>query len=136
VSSRDARPQRVLLGNLEPMVLLGMSRLLADGGVEVLPGEDGGTKALLTQVARDHPDAVVLGLETRTARELADEVRTAAPGTKLILWARDETEMQVFDPGSPTPRRIFEHVPDALLTELGSSPTGPGAAGGLDGGPA
>lgn len=137
VPSRDARPQRVLLGNLEPMVQLGMTRLLADGGVEVLAGEDGGTQALLTQVARLLPDAVVLGLEARAAaRELADEVRAAAPGTKVVLWARDETEMQVLDPGSAAPRRIFDHVPDALLAELGPTSTGPGGAGHPDGGPA
>lgn len=135
MSSRDAKRQRVVLGNLEPIVLLGMTRLLADGGVEVLAREDGGTDALVTQVARIHPDAVVLGLEARADRELADEVRAAAPETKLILWARDESEMQVFDPGSAAPRRIFDRVPDALLAELGPTSTDLGVADG-HGGPA
>jgi hypothetical protein len=36
----------------------------------------------------------------------------------VILWARDETEMEVFDPGSSTPRRIRMGVSEALLVEV------------------
>jgi hypothetical protein len=43
----------------------------------------------------------------------------------VILWARDEMEMQVFDPGSSAPRLIHASVSDALLRELGTrQPTG------------
>jgi hypothetical protein len=45
-------------------------------------------------------------------------VRIAAPGAKVIVWARDETELRVFDPGSHAPRRIRGSASDALLREL------------------
>ena len=44
----------------------------------------------------------------------------------MILWARDESEMQVFDPGNATPRRIQSTaVPDALLSELSADQADP-----------
>ena len=36
----------------------------------------------------------------------------------MILWARDEDEMEVLDPGRPTPRRVVTAVPEALRSEL------------------
>jgi hypothetical protein len=41
----------------------------------------------------------------------------------VILWARDETEMEVFEPGSAAPRRVATAVPDALLSELSNVST-------------
>jgi DNA-binding NarL/FixJ family response regulator len=106
----------VLLGHLEPMTRLGMQSMLASGGVEVVSeGSDG---ALVAQVKREVPDAVVLGLDESVGRELGEQVRAAAPNTKVILWARDETAMEVFEPGSAMPRRVRSGVRDALLNEL------------------
>jgi hypothetical protein len=45
------------------------------------------------------------------------------PEVTVILWARDETEMEVFEPGSASPRRVATAVPDALLRELSVSTT-------------
>jgi hypothetical protein len=67
---------------------------------------------------RMRPDAVVLDLLDRSSRELGERVRTASPETKVILWARDEDAMEVLDPGSTTPRRIFTAVPEELRSEL------------------
>ena len=107
---------RVLLGNLEPMVRLGMSRVLADGGVEVVSEETPG--AIVDEARRLSPDAVILGLDGTASRALGEQVRAAAPKTKVILWTRDETEMEIFDPGSSAPRRVFTEVSEALLSEL------------------
>jgi DNA-binding NarL/FixJ family response regulator len=111
----------VLLGNLEPMTRLGMQSMLASGGVEVVG--DGTEEALLAEVRRVLPDAVVLGLDQDAGRELGEQVRAAAPTTKVILWARDETAMEVFEPGSAMPRRVGSGIREALLSEL----TGPKA---------
>ena len=46
---------------------------------------------------------------------MGEQVRGAAPEAKVILWARDETEMEVFEPGSAVPRRVATAIPDALL---------------------
>ena len=99
------------------MVRLGMSRVLADGGVEVVMDE-GQPDTLVAEARRLRPDAVVLALDGSTSGALREEVRAAAPRAKVILWARDETEMHVFDPGSSAPRLIHTAVSDALLSEL------------------
>ena len=110
-------PPRVLLGNLEPMVRLGMIDVLREDGVEVV-GEEERPQALVLMAGRLRPDAVVLDLLARSSRELCDRVREAAPETKVILWARDEDAMEVLDPGSTTPRRFFAAVPEELRSEL------------------
>jgi hypothetical protein len=109
----------VLLGELEPMVRVGMTRVLVDGGAEVLP-ERGGIDGIVGRAAAEHPDVVVLA---EWALELGDEVRRAAPDAKVIVWASDESWMTVFDPGAKTPRRVSSAAPEALVEELtGSAP--------------
>ena len=108
---------RVLLGNLEPMVRLGMIDVLEEEGIEVI-GEEERAQALVLMAGRMRPDAVVLDLLDRSSREVGERVRTASPETKVILWARDEDEMEVLDPGSTTPRRFFTAVPEELRNEL------------------
>ncbi len=108
-----------MLGNLEPMVRLGMSKVLTDEGVEVV-AEEGQPDDVVAHARRLHPDAVVLALDGGNSRELGEQVRAAAPDTKVILWARDETEMEVFDPGSSAPRTIRTSVSGALRSEVGA----------------
>ena len=110
-------PPRALIGNLEPVARLGMTRVLEDGGLEVV-GDDDLPDALVEQALRLQPDAIVLGVWAGDAGDLGRRVRVAAPGAKLILWPRDEAEMQVFDPGCSAPRRISVSASDALLREL------------------
>jgi DNA-binding NarL/FixJ family response regulator len=110
-------PPRVLLGNLEPMVRLGMMDVLQEDGVEVVGGEER-PQALVLMAGRLRPDAVVLDLLARSSRELCDRVREAAPEAKVILWARDEDAMEILDPGATTPRRYFTAVPEELRMEL------------------
>ena len=109
-----------MIGNLEPVARLGMTRVLEDGGLEV--GRRGTTSPDQHSVEQGigllQPDTIVLGFEAEASSDLGDRVRVAAPGAKLILWPRDETEMQVFDPGSSAPRRIVASASDALLREL------------------
>jgi DNA-binding NarL/FixJ family response regulator len=109
--------QRILLGNLEPMVRLGMTRVLIEGGLDVV-AEDGDSSAIVAEARRLLPKAVVLGLEGGTARELRRAVRAVAPEAKVILWGRDEDEMEILDPGASAPRRVQTGVPSALVSEL------------------
>jgi hypothetical protein len=101
------------------MVRVGMTRVLVDGGAEVLPdgsGEDG----LIDRAAAERPDVVVLA---EWAYDLRDAVRQAAPAAKVIVWSSDETWMTVYDPGAATPRRVSSAAPEALVEELtGSAP--------------
>jgi DNA-binding NarL/FixJ family response regulator len=111
----------VLLGNLEPMTRVGMRKWLADGGIDVVAEVDE-PEAIVAESRRLVPDAVVLGLDVG-GRMLGEQVRVAAPEVTVILWARDETEMEVFEPGSAAPRRVATAVPDALLSELSNVST-------------
>src|SRR5918994_5175388 len=108
---------RVPLGNLEPMVRLGMIDVFAEHGIEVI-GDEERPQAIVLMAGRLRPDAVVLDLLQVSSRELCERVRTASPETKVILWARDEDAMEVLDPGSATPRRYFAAVPGELRSEL------------------
>ncbi len=119
--SVPTRPPRVLLGNLEPMTRVGMRRWLADGGIEIV-GEVDESTAIVAESRRVAPDAVVLGLDG-SGRALGEQVRRATPEVTVILWARDETEMEVLEPGSAAPRRVATAVPHALLRELSSVST-------------
>jgi DNA-binding NarL/FixJ family response regulator len=120
--SVPTRPPRVLLGNLEPMTRVGMRKWLADGGIEIVAEVDE-PQAIVAESLRQAPDAVVLALEDGAGRTLGEQVRRAMPEVTVILWARDETEMEVFEPGSASPRRVATAVPDALLRELSVSTT-------------
>jgi DNA-binding NarL/FixJ family response regulator len=117
VASYVFRRPRVLLGNLEPMVRLGMNQVLEEEGIEVI-GEEERPQALVLMAGRMRPDAVVLDLGQGSSRALGERVRTASPETKVILWARDEDVMEVLDPGSTSPRRFYTAVSEELRSEL------------------
>lgn len=125
MSADIARP-RVLLVNLEPIAQLGMTQLLEDVGLEVVT--DGGNPGAIAAAARRvSPDAVVVGRPDGGARELHAQIRAAAPGAKVVVWERDETAIEVYEPGSTSSRRVDTDVREALLSELGAvQPIGEG----------
>jgi DNA-binding NarL/FixJ family response regulator len=110
-------PPRVLLGNLEPVVRLGMTTVLEEDGIDVV-GEETRPAALVLMAGHLRPDAVVLDLARPASRELCDRVRAASPETTVVFWARDEDVMEVVDPGTSEPRRVFTPVPEELCSEL------------------
>ena len=108
MSAQRGSPQRVLVGDLEPMTRLGMARLLTDGGVEVVTG-DQPQAGLVDEARRLDPDAIVLALDgDQASGEIRERLAAAVPQAKVILWARDETEIQVFDPGSSAPDSAWQ----------------------------
>ena len=122
-SAFSPRP-RVLLGNLEPLVRMGMARALEDYGCELV-GDPDGSADIVGQAEHLRPDAVVLDLDHGGTQELVLLVRSASPQSKLILWARDEDVMEVVDPGASSPRLIVDSVSDELHRELSSSTATP-----------
>ena len=115
---QETSAPRVLLGDLDPITLIGIRGALAQDGVEVL-AEEGLPDRIVAEARRLSPDAVVIGLDSRRSRRLGRLVRAAAPDTKVILLARDESEIEVLDRGGFLPRRIRTRLPEALLSELG-----------------
>ena len=98
---------RVLIGNAEPIVRLGIAAVLREQGVEVI-GEEGRPQPLVLLAGQLRPDAVVLDLHQR---DVAIRVREASPDTVVVLWARDEEVMEVL--GTET-RRIESPTPEDL----------------------
>jgi DNA-binding NarL/FixJ family response regulator len=110
-------PPRVLLGNLDPVVTLGMTAVLEEDGIVVV-GEEPRPAALVLMAGHLRPDAVVLDLEQAVSRELSERVRAASPETTVVFWTRDEDVMEVVAPGASEPRRVFTPVPEELRSEL------------------
>jgi hypothetical protein len=91
---------RVLLGNLEPIVRLGIATVLRENGAEIVDDDAG-----------ERVDAVVLDIAHESSRALADRIRRDSPEATVVLWARDEDVMEVLAPGARGPRRVL--APDA-----------------------
>jgi DNA-binding NarL/FixJ family response regulator len=109
-----------MLGDLAPIMAVGLRAVLEDNGVRVIAHEDDRTR-IVEQAARLRPDAVVLDLDKDGATALAERVQAAASHVKVILWSRDETVMEVLESVSRTPRLVAVTAPEALWNELNSS---------------
>jgi DNA-binding NarL/FixJ family response regulator len=110
---------RVLLGDLAPIMALGLRTVLEEDGIEVIAQESERGR-IVRRAQRLRPDVVVLDFDHDGARALAAEIRQVAPHTKVILWTRDETVMGVVESVSDAPRLVdlTSHV--GLRTELSS----------------
>lgn len=114
----DDRTPRVLLGNLEPIVLIGMTRVLGEAGADVI-GHEQHPSRIVTQAGRLRPDVVVLGLDGSGSHKLGRRVQEASQDSKVILWARDESVMEVLDPDAAEFRIVEEALPVQLRNEMG-----------------
>jgi AmiR/NasT family two-component response regulator len=115
-----ARRPRILLGNLGPIMRMGMRRVLTEQGCEVI-GQEDRPCAIVGEVHRLRPDIVVLDLDGGSAHLLGRLVAGASPETTVVLWAREEDEMEVIDPVSHDSRRVSAPVLERLRSELNTS---------------
>jgi len=111
-------PPRVLLGNLDPIMVIGMARVLEEDGALVI-GQERHPSQIVRSAGRMRPDVVVLASEG--SRELGARVQRVSPQTKVILCDRDEEAMEVLDPGSPTSRLVAVAPSEGLRLELATS---------------
>ena len=114
----EPRP-RVLLGNLGPIMRLGMNRVLSEEGCHVV-GQEDRPSAIVGAAHRLHPDIVVLDLDGGSSNELAQLVRGASPETTVVLWAREEDLMEVLEPVASTSRLVSAPIVERLRGELSS----------------
>ncbi len=112
----EPRP-RVLLGNLGPIMRLGMKRVLMEQGCEVV-GQEDRPSAIVGAAHRLRPDIVVLDLDNGSSYELAQLVRGASPETTVVLWAREEDLMEVLEPVWNTSRLVAVPIVERLRSEL------------------
>ena len=112
----EPRP-RVLLGNLGPIMRLGMNRVLSEQGCQVV-GQEDRPSAIIGAAHRLRPDIVVLDLDNGSSRELALLVRGASPETTVVLWAREEDLMEVLEPVWNTSRLVAVPIVERLRSEL------------------
>jgi AmiR/NasT family two-component response regulator len=114
----EPRP-RVLLGNLGPIMRLGMNRVLSEEGCQVV-GQEDRPSAIIGAAHRLRPDIVVLDLDNGSSHELAWLVRGASPETTVVLWAREEDFMEVLEPASSASRLVSAPILERLRGELSS----------------
>jgi DNA-binding NarL/FixJ family response regulator len=108
---------RVLLGNLSPIMVIGMARLLSEEGAEVI-GQERHPSSIVSTAGRLRPDVVVLDLNTEGSRELSSRVQRVSPETRVILCDSDEDGMEVLDAGADDLRRVDA---EGLRLELATS---------------
>ena len=116
--AREPGP-RVLLGNLGPIMRLGMNRVLSEQGCQVV-GQEDRPSAIVGAAHRLRPDIVVLDLDGGSSNELAQLVRGASPETTVVLWAREEDFMEVLEPASSASRLVSAPIVERLRGELSS----------------
>lgn len=107
----------MLLATSEPITRLGLRAVLEDEGIEVV-GEEHAPSRVVSEARRLRPDAVLLDLDDGPGKELGERVRRELPQTKVILWARDETVMEVLDPASRDARQVALTAAGGLRSEL------------------
>src|SRR3954468_1310475 len=108
---------RVLLGNLGPIMRLGMNRVLSEEGCQVVGHEDR-PSAIIGAAHRLRPDIVVLDLDNGSSHELAQLVRGAPPEPPVVLWAGEEDLMEVLEPVWNTSRLAAVPIVERLRSEL------------------
>jgi DNA-binding NarL/FixJ family response regulator len=108
---------RVLLGDLVPIMAVGLRAVLEEEGIEVI-GQESERSRIARRAQRLQPDVVVLDFDHDGATALASEIRQVAPRTRVILWARDETVMGVLESMSDTPRLVDITTHVGLPSEL------------------
>jgi AmiR/NasT family two-component response regulator len=116
----NPRRPRILLGNLGPIMRMGMRRVLTEQGCEVV-GQEDRPSAIVGEVHRLKPDVVVLDLDGGQAHQLGRLVAGASPETTVVLWAREEDLMEVIDPVSDDSRRVSAPVLERLRSALSST---------------
>ena len=114
---REPSTPRVVVGNLEPIMALGLTAVLTEAGIQVVARERVPAR-VVDEASRLLPDVVVLDRDDGGSRALCARVRRVSPTTKVILWARDESLLEVLDPGSDAARLVWATVPDDLRREV------------------
>jgi AmiR/NasT family two-component response regulator len=116
----DHEAPRVLLGNLSPIMVIGMARVLTEDGAQVI-GQEQQPSGIVSAAGRMRPDVVVLDISTDGVRELGSRVQQVSPVTKVIFCESHEGAMEVLDPGADDCRLVVADASEGLRAELAMS---------------
>jgi len=116
----DHEAPRVLLGNLSPIMVIGMARVLTEDGAHVI-GQERQPSSIVSAAGRMCPDVVVLDISTDGVRELGSRVQQVSPVTKVIFCESHEGAMEVLDPGADDCRLLGVDASEGLRAELAMS---------------
>jgi hypothetical protein len=117
-------PQRVLLGALDPILSVGITRALQEGGAAVVD-HAGEVDTLVALAAASLPDAVVVG---PSPSGLTERLRLAAPAAMVVVWRGDEELIEVLAPGTSAPRVMPAPAAERLHGELFGGGTSEGGS--------
>jgi DNA-binding NarL/FixJ family response regulator len=117
-------PRRVLLGALDPILSVGITRALEDGGAAIVD-HAGEVEALVAHAAESLPDAVVVG---PSPIGLTERLRLAAPAAMVVVWRGDEELIEVLAPGTSAPRVVPAPAAERLHGELFGGGTSEGGS--------
>src|SRR4029079_2752811 len=81
---------RVLLGDLAPIMAIGLRTVLEEEGIDVI-GEENDRARIVQRAQRLQPDVVVLDLDRDGATTLAAEVPAGAPPAQVSRSATQES---------------------------------------------
>jgi DNA-binding NarL/FixJ family response regulator len=101
-------------------MVVGLRRVLAEDGIDVV-GQEPNPRRIVVEAGRLQPDVVLIDRGDDHAETLSRQVQDVAPETKVILWARDETVMEVLDPASDRARLVALTAHGELRSELTSA---------------
>src|SRR3954465_15926283 len=91
-----------MLGDLAPIMAIGLRAVLEEDGIDVI-GLEREPERIVVQAERLQPDVVGLAVDKDGARALGEQIQLLATRSKVILWARDETGLEVLETVSRTP---------------------------------
>jgi hypothetical protein len=114
VPAASAIERRVLIGQLDPIVRVGIERALTDSGVSVLAAK-AGADALVAEAAAEAPNAIVVG---NKAAGLSARLRRAAPAATVVVWRGHVEVIEVHEPGRDEPRIVPAPAAEGLCGEL------------------
>src|SRR3954454_6489973 len=104
---------RVLLGNLGPIMRLGMNRVLSEEGCIVV-GQEDRPSAIIGAAHKLRPDIVVLDLDNGSSRERAQLGRGPPPEPPVVLWAGEEDLREALEPVWNTSRLVAVPIVERL----------------------
>jgi DNA-binding NarL/FixJ family response regulator len=88
---------RVLVSHFGAIARLGLHAFLEEEGFEVVEPEYSSNQ-LLAHVAADHPDVVLLDLDSSGTQELARSIVLSHPGVRVIACSAEQPRMRIYPP--------------------------------------